>query len=79
MRAKILDSENKNLEAIEKEIYKAVIELNIVGEVEKVKDMDIIRKFDVDRTPALVINNKVKVFGRLPEKEEIKKWIKEEK
>ncbi|WXJ95976.1 hypothetical protein MCACP_24700 [Neomoorella carbonis] len=29
-------------------------------------------------TPGLVINEKVKVFGRVPDKEEIKKWIQEE-
>jgi len=35
--------------------------------------------YGVMTTPALVINEKVKVFGRVPSKDEIKKYIEDEK
>lgn len=46
--------------------------------IEKVEDMAKIAGYGVMRTPAIVINEKVKVFGRIPKKEEIMKYIQEE-
>ncbi|MEO0093355.1 MAG: thioredoxin family protein [candidate division WOR-3 bacterium] len=36
-------------------------------------------EYKVFVTPALVINGKVKCFGKVPAKSEIKKWLEEEK
>ena len=41
----------------------------------KVKEMDGIIAYDVVSTPALVIDEEVKVSGRVPRKEEIAAWI----
>ena len=38
-------------------------------------DLDAIMAYDVMSTPALVIDEEVKSFGRIPRKEEIAKWI----
>ena len=46
--------------------------------IEKVEDMQKIAAYGVMRTPAIVINEKVKVFGRIPKKEEIERYIQEE-
>jgi len=54
-------------------------ELNIEATFEKVEDIKQIMTYGVMSVPALVINEKVKVFGRVPKKEEIKKYILEEK
>ncbi len=56
----------------------ALAELGVAADVEKISDMDKIMEHDIMMTPGLVINEKVKVFGRVPRKEEIKKWIREE-
>jgi len=58
------------------ELTKEVInELGISAEVVKITDINKIIKYGVMVTPALVINGEVKVAGKIPGKEEIKKWI----
>ncbi|HBY56511.1 MAG TPA: thioredoxin family protein [Candidatus Atribacteria bacterium] len=57
----------------------AVKELGIAAEIIKITDINKIISYGVMMTPALVINGEVKVAGKIPEKEEIKKWIKEVK
>jgi small redox-active disulfide protein 2 len=62
-----------------KELTKEVInELGMSAEIIKVTDINKIIDYGVMITPALVINGEVKVSGKIPEKEEIKKWIEEE-
>jgi small redox-active disulfide protein 2 len=56
----------------------ALKEINLEATIEKVEDIKKIMTYGVMRTPALVINEKVKVFGRVPNKNEIKKYIQEE-
>jgi hypothetical protein len=41
-------------------------------------DFNKIAEYRIYATPALVINGKVKCSGRIPSKEEIKRWIQEE-
>ena len=79
MKIKILGPGCKNCEAVEKEVMNALAELSLEAEVEKVEDTDQIMEHDVLMTPGLVINEKVKVSGRVPKREEIKKWLNEEK
>jgi len=57
----------------------AVKELGISAEIIKVTDINKIIDYGVMVTPALVIDGDVKVAGKIPEKEEITKWIKEKK
>jgi len=57
----------------------AVKEMGVEADFEKVEDIQKIMGYGVMRTPALVINEKVKVFGRIQGKEEIKKYIEDEK
>jgi protein-disulfide isomerase len=42
----------------------------------KVKDIKAIINYGVMITPALVVDGVVKVAGKVPKMEEIKKWIK---
>lgn len=50
-------------------------ELGIEAEVLKVKDVKQISSYGVMITPALVVDGTVKVAGKLPSVEEIKKMI----
>jgi len=63
----------KMLEAAET----AVKELGIDAEIVKVTNLNEIMKFGVMMTPALVINDEVKLVGKVPTVEQIKKLIEE--
>ena len=52
-------------------------ELGIEYELEKVKDINEIMNFGVMMTPALVVDGEVKVAGKVPDSEELKKMIDE--
>ena len=54
---------------------KAVEELGVEVEVVKVTDINEIISFDVMMTPALAIDGEVKVSGKVPSVEDVKKWI----
>lgn len=78
MIIKVLGPGCKNCQNLEKELMNALAELNVAADVQKVARMDEIMQYDVMMTPALVVNEKVKVAGRVPKLEEIKKLIQEE-
>ncbi len=56
----------------------AANELSVSAEIIKIADINKIIDYGVMMTPALVIDGDVKVAGKIPEKEGIKKWIEEE-
>jgi small redox-active disulfide protein 2 len=64
---------------VEKCVNKAVSELGVEADIEKVKDMGKIVDAGIMQTPGLKINGKIKCSGRIPNIEEVKKWIAEEK
>lgn len=53
----------------------AAREMNIPFELEKVTDLNDIMNFGVLVTPALVIDGEVKIAGRLPKVDDIKKML----
>lgn len=62
---------------LEARAKKAVEELKIEAEVEKISDLKIIStKYGVFSTPAIVIDGVVKAQGRVASVEEIKQWLK---
>jgi len=62
-----------------KELTKDVVnELGASAEIIEVTDLNKIIDYGVMITPALVIDGDVKVAGKIPSKEEIKKWIEKE-
>lgn len=63
----------KQLEALVKEI---VTELKIKANIVKVTDIEEIIEYGIMSLPALFINGKEILSGRLPSKEELKKLIK---
>ena len=61
------------LEALAREVAG---ELGIEAKFTHVKEMDQILAYDVATTPALVVDEQVKISGRLPCKDEIRSWLK---
>ena len=53
----------------------AVKALDLECEIEKVTDINEIMKFGVMMTPALAIDGQVKVVGKVPTPDEIKKFL----
>ncbi len=51
--------------------------MGIDAEVIKVQDIKTITNYGVLMTPALFLDGVVKVAGKLPKVEELKKWISE--
>ena len=53
----------------------AAKDLGIEYEIEKVTDINDIMKFGVMMTPALAVDGQVKVVGKVPSQDEIKKML----
>jgi len=73
---KILGSGCKNCKKLEAQTKKAVEELGVEAVIEKVEDFKKIMKYGVMQTPALVVDEEVKVSGKIPKIEEIKEYIR---
>lgn len=58
-------------------VHKAVDELGMDIQVEKVEDIDQILEYGVMMTPGLVIDDEVKIAGRVPDINQIVQWILE--
>lgn len=78
MDIKVLGPGCSRCEQLEKEVINTLAEMDVAANVHKVKDIKEIMSYKIMQTPALVINDKVKVFGKVPKKDEIKKYIQEE-
>lgn len=79
MNIKILGSGCSNCKKLYQLAAETVKEVGIEAGIEKVEDIQKIMAYGVMRTPAVVINEKVKVSGKIPSKEEIKKYIESER
>ena len=75
MRIEVLGTGCPKCKATAVNAQKAVAELGIQAEVVKVEDLMEIASRGVMMTPALVIDGQVKVVGKVPTVDEIKKWL----
>ena len=66
-----------NCERLFELTLQVISEMGISADLGKLTDPADKAKFGITATPALIVNNQVKVVGRVPTKEEIKKWIKD--
>ncbi|MGI6727232.1 MAG: thioredoxin family protein [Anaerovoracaceae bacterium] len=76
MIIKILGTGCANCKKLEQNARKAIEELGISATVEKVQDLKAIAKYGVMRTPALVIDEEVKIVGKVAKVDEIKELLK---
>ena len=54
---------------------RAALEMGIEYQLEKVTDLDEIMSFGVMMTPALVVNGKVKIAGRIPSGKDVAEYL----
>jgi small redox-active disulfide protein 2 len=78
MEIRILGKGCPRCEELEKRTVNVLDELRVAADVQKIKDIKDIASYGILSTPGFVINQKVKSSGRLPSKDEIKAWIREE-
>ena len=76
MKIEILGTGCPKCKTLEANARKAVAELGAGAEIVKVTEIDKIIEYGVMSTPAIVIDGEVKAYGRIPDSEEIKKWVK---
>jgi len=72
MKIKILGTGCPNCQRLEANTKQALSELKMEATVEKVTEIQDIMSYGVMGTPALVVDEKVEVSGRIPDVEEIK-------
>ncbi|NME72154.1 thioredoxin family protein [Flammeovirga aprica JL-4] len=75
MEIKVLGTGCTKCKTLEKQTNQAVEELGINADVIKVEDIVEIMNYNIMATPALVINGKVVVKGKVPSTTEIKEFL----
>lgn len=78
MIIKILGSGCPNCQRLEANAKEAIKELNLDAKIEKVTDVTEIMNYGIMSTPALVADEKVLSYGRIPDVEEIKQLLKQD-
>jgi small redox-active disulfide protein 2 len=75
MEIKILGGGCPKCERLENVTRQVVERLGIDATFTKVKSMPEIMAYDIMSTPALVVNEQVLCYGRIPNQDEIKGWL----
>ena len=76
MEIKVLGPGCLKCQQTEKNVKEAVQESGVDATVDKVTDVMEIAKYGVFGTPAVVVDGEVKSVGKIPDKNEIKTWLK---
>lgn len=75
MRIQVLGTGCPKCKKLAETVEAAVKELGLDSKVEKVTDLNEMVRMGVMTTPALVVDGKVKVAGKVPSVEDIKKLL----
>ncbi|MBT2571487.1 thioredoxin family protein [Planococcus sp. ISL-110] len=75
MIIKILGTGCSKCKKLEINVREAVNELGVEASFEKVEDIQEIMAYGVMNTPALVVDEEVKVMGKVPSVKDIKKYL----
>jgi small redox-active disulfide protein 2 len=76
MEIKVLGPGCPRCHQTEKVVMQALSEAGVAANVEKVTDMMKIAGYGVLGTPAVVVDGEVKSVGKIPNKEDVKSWLK---
>ncbi len=76
MEIKVLGTGCPSCKTLEEAVRKAVMEMNLEAKIAKVEDMAEILNYGIMTTPALVVDGKIVLKGRVASVEEIKKILK---
>jgi small redox-active disulfide protein 2 len=79
MYIKILGPGCAKCKTLEKLTHDAVTEMGLSADIEKVEDIMKIMNYGVMRTPALVVDEKIILSGRVPSPAEIKEILTKNK
>jgi small redox-active disulfide protein 2 len=79
MTIKILGSGCPNCQKLEANTKEAIKELNLDAKIKKVTDITEIMNYGIMSTPALVADEKVLSYGRIPDVAEIKAMLANQK
>ena len=79
MEIKILGTGCPNCKKLFNLTMEALIELGLDADLGKIEDIKEIISYKILGTPGLVINDKVKIYGKVPSMDDLKKLILEEK
>jgi len=75
MKIQVLGTGCPKCKKVYENTEKAIKELGICAEVEKVQDLKAIMNFGVMVTPALAVDGEVKTSGKIPSVDEIKQYL----
>ena len=75
MQIKILGTGCAKCQRLEQLTREVIAELGLAADVDHVTEMDKIMAYPIMTTPALVVDEEVKVAGRMPSKTEIAAWL----
>ena len=75
MEIKVLGTGCPKCKTLEKEVINSLADLDIAADVSKVEDIVKIMEYGIMHTPALVIDEKVVLSGRIPSKDELKSLL----
>ena len=77
MEIKILGTGCPRCKRLEELTREAMRDLGLQANVVHVTDMQAIMAYPIMATPGLVVDEQLKMSGRLPRKEEVINWLKE--
>ncbi len=77
VQIKVLGPGCPQCDGLEQELMQVMAEINLMADIEHVRDIKEIGKYGVMGTPALIINGEVKSVGSVPHKGKIKEWLSE--
>jgi len=77
IQIKVLGPGCTQCDGLEQELMQVMAEINLMADIEHVRDIKEIGKYGVMGMPALIINGEVKSVGSVPHKAKIKEWLSE--
>jgi small redox-active disulfide protein 2 len=72
---KVLGPGCENCKKVEATAVKAVVNMGLEAQIEKVTDYAAIHKYPILATPGLVVNEKLVCAGRIPSEAEVTTWL----
>lgn len=75
LEIKVLGPGCSNCERMEQEVMALMAELGLAGDLEHVRDPVAISGYGVMGSPGLIVNGDVKAVGRVPSRENLRRWL----
>jgi small redox-active disulfide protein 2 len=75
LNVKVLGSGCANCKRLEERVRKVLNERGLEGEVEKVTDYGQMMRWNILKTPGLVVDDVLVASGRIPNEDEIAGWL----